>query len=128
MLFFNDRCRGGCGCGGGCGSCGCGGGCGSGGCPGLVGPTGPAGMPGMPGPTGPTGPTGPAGAGIDTATAFTPGTQYAAGAVVYYNGALYRARINDPTGTPGSSADYTLMTVAGPEGATGPTGPTEQVT
>ena len=124
MFFFNDKCRPGCsGC---CGGCGGSGGCGQ--CtrcvPGPTGPTGPAGVPGLPGATGPTGPTGPTGAGLDTATSFVPGTTYAAGAIVYYNGSLYRAAVNAPTGTPGTSPDYTLLTVTGPTGATGPTGPT----
>ena len=42
---------------------------------------------------------------------------------MFYDGSLYQADVNDPTGTPGSSADYNLVTVMGPTGATGPTGP-----
>ena len=45
------------------------------------------------------------------------------GDLVFYDGSLYQADVNDPTGTPGSSADYNLVTVMGPTGATGPTGP-----
>ena len=37
---------------------------------------------------------------------------------------LFRARINDPSGTPGTSPDYELVSVAGPTGPTGPTGAT----
>ena len=62
--------------------------------------------------------------------------------MVFYNGALFRAAINAPTGTPGTSADYTLLTAtetgptgpagttgsAGAEGPTGPTGPAGVVT
>ena len=95
--------------------------------PGAVGPTGPQGMPGPIGPTGPTGatgPTGPAGAGLDTISEFVPGTQYALGTVLYYDGALYQANRSNPTGTPGTSPDFNLVTVTGPTGATGPTGST----
>ena len=95
--------------------------------PGAMGPTGPQGMPGPIGPTGPTGatgPTGPAGAGLDTISEFVPGTQYALGTVLYYDGALYQANRSNPTGTPGTSPDYNLVTVTGPTGATGPTGST----
>ena len=84
--------------------------------PGAMGPTGPQGMPGPIGPTGPTGatgPTGPAGAGLDTISEFVPGTQYALGTVLYYDGALYQANRSNPTGTPGTSPDYNLVTVTG---------------
>ena len=90
--------------------------------PGAMGPTGPQGMPGPIGPTGPTGatgPTGPAGAGLDTISEFVPGTQYALGTVLYYDGALYQANRSNPTGTPGTSPDFNLVTVTGPTGATG---------
>ena len=89
---------------------------------GATGPTGPAGAVGPTGPTGPTGPAGPAGPGLTDATAFAPGTTYQEGDLVFYNGALFRAAINAPTGTPGTSADYTLLT-ATETGPTGPTGP-----
>lgn len=67
----------------------------------------------------PTGPTGPAGAGLDTIEEFVPGTPYALGTVLYYNGALYQANRSNPTGTPGTSPDFNLVTVTGPTGATG---------
>lgn len=91
---------------------------------GPTGPTGPTGARGATGPTGPTGPTGATGQGLDTATAFSPFAFYSAGDFVYYNGNLYRADVNNPSGIPGTSADYTLITAVGPTGATGPTGPT----
>lgn len=59
------------------------------------------------------------GEGLQTVTTFTPGTPYALGDFVTYNGSLYRARIGNPTGTPGSSADYELVSVQGPTGPTG---------
>ncbi len=103
--------------------------CGVPGCPpGPPGPQGPQGLPGPVGPTGPTGPAGPtgptgaAGAGLDTISEFVPGTQYALGTVLYYNGALYQANRSNPTGTPGTSPDFNLVTVTGPTGPTGPTG------
>lgn len=93
--------------------------------PGATGPQGPAGAAGPQGPQGPTGPTGPqgpAGAGLETVTAFVPGTLYPRGAMVFYNGSLYQTAVQNPIGTPGSSADYNLISVAGPTGATGPAG------
>lgn len=91
------------------------------GMPGPVGPTGPT---GPIGPTGPTGATGTPGAGLETVADFTPGALYARGAMVYYNGALYQANVDNPTGTPGTSSDFNLVTVTGPTGPTGPTGVT----
>lgn len=103
---------------------------------GLRGPTGPAGpmgMTGATGPAGPTGPTGPTGApgpGLSEAVVFVPGTYYRAGSLVLYNGALYRAAVDNPSGTPGASADYTLLTATetGPTGPMGPTGATGPLT
>ena len=86
---------------------------------GAAGPTGPT---GAVGPTGPTGPTGATGAGIDTIEQFVAGTPYSIGDLVYYSGALYDVNTNNPTGTPGTSPDFTLVTVTGPTGATGATG------
>ena len=52
---------------------------------------------------------------------------------MYYDGGLYQVTRANPTGTPGTSPDYSLVTVTGPtgptgpagiNGATGPTGPT----
>lgn len=86
--------------------------------------TGPTGPTGSTGPTGPTGPTGATGVGLETVQEFTPDTRYAQGDLVFYNGGLYMADINDPTGIPGLSPDYSLVTVAGPTGASGATGAT----
>ena len=91
---------------------------------GATGATGPTGPTGARGPTGPTGPTGATGAGIDTIEQFVPGTPYSIGDLVYYSGALYDVNSNNPTGTPGTSPDFTLVTVTGPTGATGAQGPT----
>ncbi|MGY4714300.1 BclA C-terminal domain-containing protein [Bacillus amyloliquefaciens] len=103
---------------------------------GATGPTGPAGGPAGPtgaigpagatGPTGPTGPTGVTGAGLQGIVAFNPliAPTYTPGQVVLYNGSSYVANVNSPVGTPGASADYTLLAAAGSTGATGGTGPT----
>ena len=95
---------------------------------GPTGPTGPTGATGATGPTGVTGPTGPTGAtgapgpGLSTASEFNPAALYSQGDLLFYNGSLYVANRSAPAGTPGSSADYSLVSVAGPTGAT------EQVT
>lgn len=100
---------------------------------GATGPTGPAGGPAGPtgaigpaGATGPTGPTGVTGAGLQGIVAFNPliAPTYTTGQVVLYNGSSYVANVNSPAGTPGASADYTLLAAAGITGATGGTGPT----
>ncbi|GLZ64151.1 MULTISPECIES: BclA C-terminal domain-containing protein [Bacillus] len=90
---------------------------------GATGPTGPA---GATGPTGPTGPTGVTGAGLQGIVAFNPliAPTYTTGQVVLYNGSSYVANVNSPSGTPETSADYTLLAAAGSTGATGSTGPT----
>ncbi|MBO3790429.1 BclA C-terminal domain-containing protein [Bacillus velezensis] len=90
---------------------------------GATGPTGPA---GATGPTGPTGPTGATGAGLQGIVAFNPliAPTYTTGQVVLYNGSSYVANVNSPSGTPETSADYTLLAAAGSTGATGSTGPT----
>ena len=96
-------------------------------CPGPTGATGPRGPMGPSGPTGPAGPTGatgPTGAGLESVEEFSLGTLYPRGALVYYNGALFQANVDDPTGTPGTSPDFNLVTVTGPTGATGPAGTT----
>ncbi|MCZ4248331.1 collagen-like protein [Bacillus amyloliquefaciens] len=76
------------------------------------------------GPTGPTGPTGATGAGLTGLTAFDPAAApfYTAGQVVLYEGASYVVNINNPSGIPGTSPDYTLLAAAGPTGPTGVTG------
>ncbi|AMP32102.1 MULTISPECIES: BclA C-terminal domain-containing protein [Bacillus amyloliquefaciens group] len=90
---------------------------------GATGQTGPA---GATGPTGPTGPTGATGAGLQGIVAFNPliAPTYTTGQVVLYNGSSYVANVNSPSGTPETSADYTLLAAAGSTGATGSTGPT----
>ncbi|WP_439655741.1 BclA C-terminal domain-containing protein [Bacillus amyloliquefaciens] len=90
---------------------------------GATGQTGPA---GATGPTGPTGPTGVTGAGLQGIVAFNPliAPTYTTGQVVLYNGSSYVANVNSPSGTPETSADYTLLAAAGSTGATGSTGPT----
>ena len=52
-------------------------------------------------------------------TQFTAGTPYPRGTMLYYNGALYQVNQDNPTGTPGTSPDFNLVSVTG---ATGPTG------
>ncbi|AFZ90376.1 BclA C-terminal domain-containing protein [Bacillus velezensis] len=94
---------------------------------GATGPTGPAGGPAGPtGAIGPTGPTGVTGTGLQGIVAFNPliAPTYTPGQVVLYNGSSYVANVNSPAGTPGASADYTLLAAAGITGATGGTGPT----
>ncbi|AWK45812.1 collagen-like protein [Bacillus velezensis] len=96
---------------------------------GATGPTGPTGAVGPAGATGPTGaigPTGVTGAGLQGIVAFNPliAPTYTPGQVVLYNGSSYVANVNSPAGTPGASADYTLLAAAGITGATGGTGPT----
>nr|WP_207719746.1 collagen-like protein [Bacillus sp. EKM213B] len=86
-------------------------------------------IPTLAGPTGPTGaigPTGVTGAGLQGIVAFNPliAPTYTTGQVVLYNGSSYVANVNSPAGTPGASADYTLLAAAGITGATGGTGPT----
>ncbi|AZJ44982.1 BclA C-terminal domain-containing protein [Bacillus velezensis] len=96
---------------------------------GATGPTGPTGAVGPAGATGPTGaigPTGVTGAGLQGIVAFNPliAPTYTPGQVVLYNGSSYVVNVNSPAGTPGASADYTLLAAAGITGATGGTGPT----
>ncbi|MGM0796365.1 MAG: BclA C-terminal domain-containing protein [Bacillota bacterium] len=93
---------------------------------GATGPTGAIGTAGATGPTGPIGPTGVTGAGLQGIVAFNPLTAptYTTGQVVLYNGSSYVANVNSPSGTPETSADYTLLAAAGSTGATGSTGPT----
>ncbi|WP_368237098.1 collagen-like protein [Bacillus velezensis] len=89
--------------------------------PTLAGPTGAT---GQTGPTGAIGPTGVTGAGLQGIVAFNPliAPTYTTGQVVLYNGSSYVANVNSPAGTPGASADYTLLAAAGITGGTGPTG------
>lgn len=89
-------------------------------------PTGAIGPGGATGPTGPTGPTGVTGAGLQGIVAFNPLSTptYTTGQVVLYNGSSYVANVNSPAGTPGASADYTLLAAVGSTGTTGVSGPT----
>ncbi|AKL84077.1 FliK2 [Bacillus atrophaeus UCMB-5137] len=75
---------------------------------------------------GPTGPTGVTGAGLQGIVPFDPlaAPGYEAGQTVTFNGSSYVANTSSPSGTPGTSADYTLLAAAGTNGATGSTGPT----
>ncbi|WP_057079962.1 BclA C-terminal domain-containing protein [Bacillus amyloliquefaciens] len=75
---------------------------------------------------GPTGPTGVTGAGLQGIVPFDPlaAAAYTAGQPVTFNGSSYVANVNSPSGTPETSADYTLLAAAGSTGATGSTGPT----
>ncbi|WP_224224216.1 BclA C-terminal domain-containing protein [Bacillus velezensis] len=93
---------------------------------GATGPTGAIGPGGATGPTGPTGPTGVTGAGLQGIVAFNPLSTptYTTGQVVLYNGSSYVANVNSPAGTPGASADYTLLAAVGSTGTTGVSGPT----
>ncbi|WP_416806575.1 BclA C-terminal domain-containing protein [Bacillus velezensis] len=93
---------------------------------GPTGATGPTGPTGAIGPAGSIGPTGVTGAGLQGIVAFNPliAPTYTTGQVVLYNGSSYVANVNSPAGTPGASADYTLLAAAGITGATGATGPT----
>ncbi|PAF40357.1 hypothetical protein CHH69_03410, partial [Terribacillus saccharophilus] len=80
-----------------------------------------AGATGIPGPMGPTGATG---IGLGGILPFDPAAApaYPFGQVVTYNGSLYISNIASPSGTPGTSADYTLLASAGVTGSTGVTG------
>ncbi|MEK4504385.1 hypothetical protein NYE55_39505 [Bacillus sp. FSL R12-0069] len=71
--------------------------------------------------SGVTGPTGATGSFVGGVT-FDPGNPsgYLEGEIIFYNGSTYVVNTNNPTGIPGQSPDYTLVSAAG---ATGPTGP-----
>ena len=87
--------------------------------------------------TGPTGPMGPQGAAVATAFNTTASTGYTLGQLITYAGNLYTVNNAPPSGTPGTSPDYTLVgsgatgssatgtSITGPTGVgiTGPTGP-----
>ncbi|WP_458464539.1 collagen-like repeat preface domain-containing protein, partial [Paenibacillus sp.] len=76
--------------------------------------------------SGGTGATGPTGIGLNGAVPFDPAVAptYPAGQVVTFNGSTYITTVASPTGTPGTSPDYTLLAGAGPTGATGASGVT----
>ena len=69
------------------------------------------------GPTGPMGPDGEA-----TVSIWDENTAYAKGNIVYYNGALWSANVDNPTGPPGTTSDFTLVEYMMGVGPTGPTG------
>ena len=48
--------------------------------------------------------------------AFVPGKTYAARDMVFNNGALYQAVKDNPTGIPGTSPDFEMVTITGPAG------------
>ncbi|MGG0490237.1 collagen-like repeat preface domain-containing protein, partial [Bacillus pumilus] len=93
---------------------------------GRRGPAGPAGAVGPEGPAGPAGPIGPTGVGLTGIVAFDRAVApaYPVGQVVTYDGSTYVVNSAPPTGTPGTSPDYTLLAAAGETGATGITGAT----
>ena len=62
------------------------------------------------------------GEGLEAVANFTAGTAYHRGTVLYHDGALYQVDQDDPAGTPGTSPDFSLITVTGATGPTGPTG------
>ena len=75
----------------------------------------------MQGVTGPTGPT-----GSSFPSPFDPNEagNYVMGQVVYYNGNLYLVNKDNPSGFPGSSPDYTLISNESIVGPMGPAGNT----
>ncbi|MCM3135973.1 collagen-like repeat preface domain-containing protein, partial [Paenibacillus polysaccharolyticus] len=83
-----------------------------------------AGPSGATGSTGVTGTTGATGVGLSGIVAFDPAVAptYPAGQVVTFNGSTYVTNVASPTGTPGTSPDYTLLASAGATGGTGATG------
>jgi len=76
--------------------------------------------------TGATGPTGATGAAVSTAFNPSDTGTYVPGQLITYNGQLYTVNVANPSGTPGTSPDYTLVSggASGITGATGPTGAT----
>ncbi|MFS0854865.1 hypothetical protein AB3M99_00740, partial [Paenibacillus taichungensis] len=79
---------------------------------------------GVTGGTGDTGATGATGAGLTGVVPFDPAVAptYPAGQVVTFNGSTYITNVASPTGTPGTSPDYTLLAGEGATGVTGATG------
>jgi hypothetical protein len=85
---------------------------------GAAGGPGPTGMTGLPGNTGATGgtgspgssgPTGPAGAAVTTAFDPAGAPEYVPNQLVSYGGMLYIVQNTGPTGTPGTSPDYSSV-------------------
>ena len=73
---------------------------------------------------GATGATGATGAGLSGIVPFDPALAptYPAGQIVTFGGSTYITNVASPTGTPGTSPDYTLIAGAGATGVTGATG------
>jgi len=71
------------------------------------------------------GPTGPG--GVTTTEFYDPNGIYKENDLIYYNGNLYVVNKDNPSGTPDSSSDYTLVdnvwSATGPQGTAGPQGP-----
>ncbi|MFP3809920.1 collagen-like repeat preface domain-containing protein, partial [Bacillus sp. SIMBA_005] len=90
----------------------------------IQGPPGGRGRRGPAGPAGPAGATGATGVGLTGIVAFDPAVAptYPVGQVVTFDGSTYVVNSASPTGTPGTSPDYTLLAAAGDTGATGATG------
>ena len=64
---------------------------------------------------------------VNTGCVPTPwvlGGIYRAGQLVTYNGFLYVANVDNASGVPGESPDFTLLSTLQPIGPTGPAGPT----
>jgi len=108
------------------------------GSPGQLGPAGPTGAPGLPGingsigPSGASGPAGPTGAmgSLSQVMAYSPGTSYSLGDLVFYTGSTYQSLANaNQSNLPGSGAPWSLIAQQGatgpqgPSGGAGPTGP-----
>ncbi|NIK79833.1 hypothetical protein FHS15_005000 [Paenibacillus castaneae] len=93
---------------------------------GDTGPTGATGVAGATGATGAVGTTGATGTGLDGIVAFDPlvSPTYPVGQVVTFDGSTYVVNTEQPTGTPGTSPDYTLLAAGGATGATGAVGAT----
>jgi len=90
--------------------------------PGPPGPRGPRGCPGPQGSHGPRGVQGVAGAtgatGVTTTITFDKqaAPSYLLGQLINYNGQVYIVNTPSPSGTPGSSPDYTSVSGIGPSG------------
>ncbi|KYG33032.1 hypothetical protein AZF04_17900 [Alkalihalobacillus trypoxylicola] len=80
-----------------------------------AGATGVTGSAGVTGATGIPGPTGATGVGLEGVVIFDPvaAPSYPVGQVVTFEGSTYVVNSAPPTGTPGTSPDYTLLAAAG---------------
>jgi len=90
------------------------------------------GMTGVTGATGVTGSTGPTGGSFTTEFDPESSPNYFLYQLIQFNGKLYLVNKDNPSGVPGESPDYTLLTsgvdgatgATGADGKSGPTGPT----